>query len=214
MKSKRPLCLIIFFIVFFIILCVIAFCINLAYQGISNIEISILTALSFLPTVAIAVIAYTQLTKLVDTNLDEALLALDKQWRTREIIKARMIVDKYFQEKYRINPETKNNYKAAIAKVSDDIFKLSRPESKKELKKGNSEFIYVLSLIELLETIGFLYAEGNDEIKSQIKKLFKDSVTFYYPACEKYIINAMGKPDRPKRFKYFTDVYNEFQCDR
>lgn len=204
---KMPICCwyIFWFLIYAgVIALLVRFNIGTARQ-ISGWEMTFLTTISVFPTIAIAIIAYQQLTKIVKTNVDEALLNLDSQWRSPEIIEARIIIDEIFQRYYRINESTKGNYDHAMSHVSDEIFHLSRPSTQEELINNQSNFIYILSLIELLETIGLLYTRADENIKNQIKALMKDSVTFYYKACETYINNAMKKSEN--RFSSFKDLY-------
>ncbi|MBX9586236.1 MAG: hypothetical protein K2X50_03155 [Gammaproteobacteria bacterium] len=174
----------------------------------------IATVLTMIATMAIAYIAYNQLNKIAKINLGDHMLKLDQLWHTVEIIKARKLIDEYFQRFYRVFfMSNKALYKDAVKMASKEIYKISKPDTEVKIKEYESKFIYILSLIEFFDTLGFIYSKGEIDQKNEIKSLFKDSVKFYYEINKVYIDHIHNNPDTKDRFKNFQNIYNEFKRD-
>lgn len=170
--------------------------------------------LTMIATAFIACIAYYQLNKITEINLSDHLLKLDQLWHTAEIIQARKIIDVYFQRIYRVkNKKKKFSYDTCMRLASEEIYRFSKSDTENEIEKNKSEFLYLLSLIEFFDTLGFIYSKGFDDQKDEIKILFKNSVKFYYEINQVYIDHIHATHGQEDRFKNFQNIYNEFKRD-
>lgn len=208
-KYQLNIWLIIFSSLYVICVGTLVWCCNIEAQNITKAEISILTILSAIPAISIAVIAYFQLYKIASANVDSALIMLDNEWRSNNSVKARQIVDEIFQKTYRIDIESKGNFDYSMGIVSQKIYTIFKPSEESQLEDSNKKLIYLLSFIELMDTICFLYLEGEGHNKKQIKNLFKDSILFYYRVFRLYIESSERRSK--SRFSNFIQVYNELK---
>lgn len=114
-------------------------------------------------TICVAVIAWVQLKNLHNSSQVNYLLEFDKKWGSEEIIMARTIIHApyvRYQEKY---PGDKGSIYQAIGNEIIDWSQKDDPESAKN-------FMYVLSLLNFFETVGYIHNKAG-KTSSQIDKL-------------------------------------------
>lgn len=206
--KKYPVWMIILFCLFLLVVSLVPTLefFNFRYVFNSNVEYVVGIAVA-VPTLCLAIIAYINLKSISQSSIDQVVMALDTHWRSEQIIRARKLIDHFFQCQYRINGKYKGDYVSAISETSLDVYRLSKPDTVQKLINDNSNFIDILSLIEFFDTMGYLYKNSNDEVKEQIKILFKSSVKFYYDVCQVYIENSSSHDK--ERFKNFSDLYRD-----
>ncbi len=176
-------------------------------SGWSNNEIdALLYYLTAIATVAVAFVAYTQITKLRDNNESEFLLRIDERWTSKQILKARTIIYGLYL-KARNNQDLSsecipvqeaNTMEDAIRKeVGGKILKMS-----KDIKE-NENFMYLLNLLDFMETISFFHNKKGISTK-KLEALLGESLNFHYQVFKPYIEYKRKQP-------YSKDIYEELE---
>lgn len=106
----------------------------------------------FLATASLAALAYFEFNRANKLLSNEFLLFISDRWGSSEILKARQIIHSLFVKNYR-NSKSKSfeDYQRSLSATSKNILELS----KKEGKKDGDNFIYLLNLIDFMETLGY-----------------------------------------------------------
>lgn len=143
--------------------------------------------LIYFATLIIACIAYYQLSRSNEFADNEFILHISKRWGDKTIIKARMILHALFQIEYRsentVDLCKHCHYERSLRKIADNILTLSR-----ETNDQNFDFIYLLNLLDFMETLGFFWKERNLDIEI-IDGLYGNSILFFYKCFKVYIKN-------------------------
>lgn len=155
-----------------------------------NKEAEEFSILIFLATVAIALIAYAELTWSNKITENEFLLNISNKWGGESIIRARRILHRLFVATYRGKKHRHKckccRYKDAMADVSDHVFSLRE----KQGQEGD-EFIDLLNLLDFMEIIGFFWKRRNIDL-DDIDGLFGNSIVFFYLSFKRFIENRQN----------------------
>lgn len=145
------------------------------------------TALVFLATAVLAIIAYVELTRANSITENEFLLNISNKWGSPSIIRARRVLHNLFVDAYRSKKHKQKckscRYKDAMNDVAEAIFAL-------RTKKGveGKKFIDLLNLLDFMEIVGFFWERKN--IKTEdIDGLFGNSILFFYLSFLTFIEN-------------------------
>lgn len=175
--------LIIFFILYFLYL------LHSNPKGWSNFFINgesvEFSALVFLATVAIAFIAYIELSWSNKMMENEFLLNICNKWSSESIIRARYILHDLFVSAYR--DEANNKFcKHCRHEIALDYISKSILEMRKKRGKPGEKFINLINLLDFMETVGFFWYRKNIDIKD-IDGLFGNSIIFFYQSFLPFI---------------------------
>lgn len=154
----------------------------------------------FLATVALVLIAYYEFDKSNKLSANEFLLFISNKWNCREIIKARQIIHEIFINAYR-NNEKKVKFQEALSIVSDKILEMSKI-SGDEGKK----FIYLLNLLDYLETLSYFWNRDDLNIKD-VQNTCGNNAIFFYECFKSFIEKRQSHNE--KYYINFTALYKK-----
>lgn len=158
----------------------------------------------FIATLFLAVIAYYEFSRSNKLIANEFLLFTSNRWNSTEIIRARQILHKIFIEAYRDkNGDAKCEFEAALSLVSEKILQMSRSKG-----KDGDNFIYLLNLLDYLETLSYFYYRG-DLTLPDIQNTCGNNIIFFYNSF-KYFIEKRQSHDK-KFFINFTGLYHDLK---
>jgi hypothetical protein len=183
-------------IIFVLLFCGIAFFLIYDFDFLNKSREVEVNWFVFTATALLAGVAYFEFNRANKLSSNEFLLFISNRWSSPEIIKARQIIHTLFVQNYR-SPEssTLNDYNCSLCKTSKDILELSR-----KVGKDGSDFIYLLNLIDYLETISYFYERGDLDI-SDIQNTSGHNILFLYAVFQSY------KDQRQKHDKtYFANI--------
>lgn len=115
----------------------------------------------FFATAILAYIAYVEFQRANKLTNNEFLLFISNRWGSKEIIIARQIIHEFFVKNYRAEKSiVVNDYSGALHHTGRNVLELSR-------KSGDEgkEFIYLLNLIDFLETLSYFYSRKDLDIE-------------------------------------------------
>jgi hypothetical protein len=158
------------------------------YTWVYYFLISTLTALIFY-------VAQTQLSNLNTHAEDDFLIRIGERFESNEKTLGGVYIHEICLEL------GVNDINRKYHKVGEKIIDLSK--KKDESKK----FIYILHVLDFMETMGYLYLKDGGLSREDIKKLFKVSVIKNYAIFKPYI-DHVRKVDE-KLYRNFQDMYNE-----
>lgn len=137
-------------------------------------------------TVIIASIAWIQLRGIHDVRKADFLFRIDERYGQEPIIKARQIIQWLYRESVNALPDRSEViYRNKIAKKIDD---LSRDVNRSD------EYIYILNLLDFLETISYLANTGKIS-REDVNNLMGPSMEFFFEIFKPRI------EDRRKKYK-------------
>ncbi|RUR15187.1 hypothetical protein ELY21_14965 [Legionella sp. km535] len=183
-------------IIFVLFLCGIAFFLTYDFDFLTKSRAEEINWFVFIATALLAGIAYFEFNRANKLSSNEFLLFISNRWGSAEVIKARQIIHAYFVKNYR-NPEstTFSDYNCSLCQTSKNILELSRKDG-----EDGSNFIYLLNLIDYLETISYFYDRGDLEL-SDIQNTSGHNILFLYAIFQSY------KEQRQKHDKtYFANI--------
>lgn len=161
--------------------------------------------LTAIATLAIVIVAYTQIRKLRENSESEFLLRIDERWTSKEILFARTIIHEIYltvcnERKLSTDSMIQREIGKRIKKMSETI------EEKRR-------FMLVLNLLDFLETIGYLHKEEN--IKTpRLQALLGESLIFHYNVFRPYIRHKRRKHGSKNFYKAFENLYNDLTNDK
>jgi len=154
-------------------------------------------------TALIAYIAYSKIKNINDAMRTEYLLRIDRRWCSKEMIDARIAIHKIYVKL----TDGKWGHDTVLSMLSD---KLVRELAGSKKREDISDYIHILNLLDFLETIGYLHAQG--KLKTdEITELCGNSI-LYYSHIFKGIIERRQKRD-PGFYEYFTKLAKEIEID-
>lgn len=130
---------------FFVLFVFIAyFSVRYVYFLFNKDNIEEIDFLIFIATAALAWIAWYEFNRSNILTGNEFLLFISNRWGSKEVIKARQIIQEFFVIYYRgDNSASKGEFSSSINEVSKNVIELSRKS------KGDGErFIYLLNLLD------------------------------------------------------------------
>lgn len=146
-------------------------------------------------TVVLIAVAWLQLGALNKTSRADFLLRIDDRYSSPEIIKARITI----QELYRKTSPSGQGYSEddVTKRIADEIQVLGKETSSESCEK----FVYLLNLLDFLETISYFSNKGYVSVK-EINELLGCTITFNYKVFQGWI-------------KYRRDKYNNqnYYCE-
>lgn len=158
----------------------------------------------FLATLGLALIAYYEFNRSNELTSNKFLLFTSQRWNSKEIILARQILHKIFINRYRDKQgKPKCKYNVALFKVSEEILRMSRANG----KKGN-DFIYLLNLLDYLETLSYFCKRGDLKLKD-VQNTCGNNVVFFYETF-KLFIEQRQSHDKTF-FINFTALYHDLK---
>ena len=158
----------------------------------------------FLATAVIACIACYEFKRSHELTANEFLLFISNRWGAKEIIKARQILHELFVKSYRDKRgNAKCEYNRAICDVSELVLQMSRTSG----MQGES-FIYLLNLLDYLETLSYFFSRGDLEI-ADIRNICGNNAIFFFESF-KLFIEQRQKHDK-KYYSNFTYLYYELK---
>lgn len=135
----------------------------------------------FLATALLAGIAYYEFSKANKLSNNEFLLYISNRWGSIEVINARQIIHEFFVNHYGTKDSPVfSDYPGSLHHTGKDILELSR----KSGDDGKS-FVYLLNLIDFLETISFFYSRGDLDL-DDIQNTCGHNFIFLYKVFELY----------------------------
>lgn len=165
---------------------------SLEYGLFQNISI-------FIVYTVIAIIAWVQLGKIGDTAEVSYLFEFDKKWGSEELIIARSIIHKPYVECQKLQLDDAERFRV----LGQYIINLSMQDNAPDDAKN---FMYVLSLLNFFETVGYLYNRKNLK-PAKINELMGQSIKFYYKVFESYIQYRRNKHDKESFHIEFQQMY-------
>lgn len=141
-------------------------------------------AIILLLTLGIVAIAWIQLTGLNRTSNADFLLRIDNHYGSREILKAREIIHRFHLE----TPSDKISKETHIQLVAEKV-----KETREQLKKAE-DFIYLLNLLDFLETIAYFARKKHIDTK-EIDELLGGSIVYYYKVFKVLITHIRKEHD-------------------
>lgn len=157
-----------------------------------------LNALFLIVFTAILVwVAFTQLSSLNKTAKMDFLMRLDQRYGSIEIIKARQIIHRFYRSSKDATPNAPeivhwNN-------IGNEIDSLSRASDIKSQK----EYVYILNLLDFLETLAYYANRGHIE-PNELDDLMGISIKFFHTILKPRIDDRKGKYGE-------KDFYKEFE---
>jgi hypothetical protein len=138
--------------------------------------------LIFLATVALGIIAYYEFNRSHKLTSNEFLLFISNRWGKKEIIKARQILHNLFVGAYRDeNGKSKEDYNTALFNVSEQILQMSRIK-----EENGKEFIYLLNLLDYLETLSYFFNRGDLKLKD-VQNTCGNNAIFFFELFKLYV---------------------------
>jgi hypothetical protein len=147
-------------------------------------------------TALIAYITWSQFHKTNNSLRAECLLKMDARFGSPEILKARTII----HEKYRNHYKTEASGEKAIKATAKEIIELSESEKQEE-------FVCLLNILDLLDTVGFLHSEGHLSEDRDINALFGPYLKLYLGVFLPYVCE-LNEPGAYESFKKLQEVLN------
>lgn len=168
---------------------------------------NVLYFISGMAAVALAIIAYSNLSSLNLINKNKHLIQIDQRWGDEQIIKARQIIHIIYREvcdenEKKKKPEKLENYTLII--MSLYIKKMS-VDKQSEIRKL---FTLILNYIDFMESISHIYKERDDE---ELKALIGNTLLFNYCIFYKYIKDKNKRHNKSQLYKGRpNDFYEKF----
>lgn len=134
-----------------------------------------------LTTVALGIIAYHEFNRSHKLTSNEFLLFISNRWGSKEIIKARQILHDLFVDAYRDENGKSKDYNAALFNVSEQVLQMSRVKGEK-----GKEFIYLLNLLDYLETLSYFFNRGDLKLKD-VQNTCGNNAIFFFELFKLYI---------------------------
>lgn len=153
----------------------------------------------FIATIVLAIIAYYEFNRSHKLTANEFLLFISNRWSSKEIIKARQVIHDIFINVYRTN-DKKIKYSEALNVVAEKILEMSRVTGGEGKK-----FIYLLNLLDYLETLSYFWNRGDLNLKDVQNTCGNNAVFFYQ--CFKLFIERRQAHDK-KYYINFSALYN------
>lgn len=202
MKLKKHTPLILFLVFITSISSIFIFKYDIGTQ-LDSVEISYLL---FLTTSVLAYSAYIQLSNINSISKDEFILHISNRWGSNDILNARMILHEYFYTYYYADKKKDNTikYEHALLDISKRVSDMSTQNS--------TDFVYILSLLDLMEVIGYFYSCNNLDIQDLQSICGKKNLLFFHD-CLKELIKKRKKYDHAS-FKNFTNLINDIKCNQ
>lgn len=131
-------------------------------------------------TILLIAVAWLQLGELNKTSKADFLLRIDDRYSSPEIIKARVLI----QELYRKTTTAGQPYieDEVTKKIAEEIKIIGKESSKESCEK----FIYLLNLLDFLETIAYFSNKGFISVK-EINELLGNTIFFNYKIFKSWI---------------------------
>jgi hypothetical protein len=126
---------------------------------------------------------------------------------TLPILKARTIIHEFYLESKNKNPLEGTSEKIHRAHVAKKIHDLSFNKEKCD------SYIYILNLLDFLETISFYVNHGDIE-DSDIENLMGLSLTFFYDIFSARIDERRVKYSNPNYYCEFEKLVNRIKCEK
>lgn len=181
------------FIALFVLLAMVICIGDLAYfdfftskeEAINNLHSASLIALS----VALLATAWINLSGLNKTSRSDFLLRIDNRYGSHEITQARIVI-----HKIHCKIKTKDICPEILKrKIGSEIIKMENDQKKSE------DFIYILSFLDFLETIGYFVTDENISIKD-IEELISPSICYYASIFEPFIAKRRADYSDPSYY--------------
>ncbi len=155
----------------------------------------------FAATVALGIIAYYEFNRSNKLTANEFLLFTSNRWSSKEIIKARQILHEIFIDIYRNEDGSRKcEFNVALYNISEITLRMS--------KSRNKDFIYLLNLLDYLETLSYFYNRGELNLPD-IQNTCGNNAVFIYDCFRLYIENRQTHDKR--YFSNYTALYHDLK---
>ncbi len=184
------------------------------FAGNANNEIdAALYYLYSIATFALVIVVYLQFKKLAEANEQQQkimkkqerdakahfLLRIDERWTNNHILEGRTIIHEIYLDIFESECKDDASIQEAIGKR---IIEMSTD------KKEKDNFMKLLNLLDLFETIGYLHEVQHIDV-IDLEKLLGESLTFHYNIFKPYIIYKRDKHGNQKFYTAFEKLYSE-----
>jgi hypothetical protein len=148
-------------------------------------------------------IAWIQLSGIGKTAQSDFLMRLDNRYGSESILKARVIIQRFYRESKNLNPtatEAVHRYYIGIKinEMSEDI-------------NSSEGYVYLLNLLEFLESISF-FANRKDLQTEDILNLMGLSLVFYYDIFKPRIEARRNKYSHKSMYVEFEKLVEKINC--
>ena len=154
-------------------------------------------------TSSLVCIAWIQLGGIGQTAQSDFLMRLDNRYGSVSILKARVIIQRFYRESKNLNPTAteavhRNYIGSKINEMSDDI-------------NSSEGYVYLLNLLEFLESISF-FANRKDLQTEDILNLMGLSLVFYYDIFKPRIEARRNKYSHKSMYVEFEKLVQKINC--
>ncbi len=144
---------------------------DVSMRNLHDAFIIILTIFLVIGTFGLGYVAWVQLTAIQKTERADFLFQIDERYGSELIIKARQIIQRLYRESNNLYPEaTESVHRSYIAirinEISQNI-------------NTSKEYVYLLNLLDLLETISY-FANTGVISKQDVQNLMGPSMEFFF----------------------------------
>lgn len=144
---------------------------DVSMRNLHDAFIIILTIFLVIGTFGLGCVAWVQLTAIQKTERADFLFRIDERYGSEIILKARQIIQRLYRESNNLHPGApesvhRSHIAIRINEISENI-------------NTSEEYVYLLNLLDLLETISY-FANNGLILESEIQNLMGPSMEFFF----------------------------------
>lgn len=159
-------------------------------------------------TVALALIAFSNLASLNNINKNKHLIQIDQRWGDQQIIRARQIIHVIYREVCDFkNYETDSSIK--LSEVTEIVSKIIVLLSLEKDRKIRPLFTYLLNYLDFMETVSYIYKDKETSEKGELQALVGETMQFNFDCYLLYIQYRNTKHLNSKYYSNFFDYMNK-----